>query len=313
MERKRLFGYEWSANLPSLPYFSRSTPSFVGDDAFSTRSPAGWLRVLIALHILIQGLVHVARRWYTKREYTHAPPSGKKSDPEAVAGPHNSPEASIPADPSFLGPGTSSSVELRSKSSLSSLKEPREKVLSGKKKKKQGAYARNQQPLWAAFAATKVTILREYKKSHALSETMGSNATDTKNLGSAPFEVEDGCVWITFVNSTSLCFDTSFFINEDCRDHDLEDTDPPSILSIDRSKPIYVRINGADWTSTKIERIRTGKAEDESAGWRWAGEVHGLSPASRYICSFVRSEDDVVIHSLNVSTPSLPSDDQGSE
>lgn len=307
---KRLFGYEWSASLYSLPYISRISPSLAGDDTFSTRSPAGWFRVLIALHILIQGLVHVARRWYTKREYTHLPLSGKKLDPEAVASSHAPSEAAVSADSNFVGPGTST-LELRTKSSISSLKEPREKALIGKRKRKQGTYARNQQPLWAAFAATKVTVLREYMKSQALSETVGSNATDTKNLGSAPFVFEEGCVWVTLVNSTSFCFDTSFFSTEEPQDFGLEDSESPASASVDRSKPLYVRINGANWTSTKIERLPMENEHDESAERHWTGEVYGLSPASSYICSFVRSEDDVVIHSLNVSTPSLPFDDQG--
>lgn len=309
---KRLFGYEWTASLSSLPYISRSSPSLASDDTFSTRSLAGWFRVLVALHILIQGLVHVARRWYTKREYTHLPTSGKKSDPEAVASSHVPSEAAVSADPNFPGPSTSPS-ELRSKSSISSLKESREKTLSGKKKRKQATYVRNQQPLWASFAATKVTVLREYKKSQALSEAVGSNATDTKNLGSAPFVFEEGCVWVTVVNPTSFCFDTSFFSTEESKDSDLEDSESPAGASVDRSKPLYVRINGANWTSTEIERLPMENEQDDSAEWHWTGEVYGLTPASSYICSFVRSEDDVVIHSLNISTPSLPSDDQGGE
>lgn len=308
---KRVFGYEWPATLSSLPSMLRGPPLF-DNDTIQARSPAGWFRILIALHILIQGLVHVARRWYTKREYAQSLSSAKKTDPEAVV------ISRLPSDNMTLTDSKSteptiSTSELRSKSSISSLKESREKISSGKKKRKQGTFVRGQQPLWAAFAATKVTVLREYEQSHALSETVGSNATDTRNLGSAHFALEEGRVWVTMVHPTSFRFSTSFFHTNNSKLNDLEDSGSSLSAGIDRSKPIYVRINGANWASVKIERLPVGKANQERAEWHWTGEVYGLSPACSFICSFVRSEDDVVIYSINISTPSLPTAEKGIE
>lgn len=299
---KRIFGYEWSFGLFSLPYFSRYPLFNSGNEFGLARSPTSWFRVLIALHILIQGLVHVARRWYTKREYSQTISSSKKTEHEAGGGLQASSENVTTSDISVSSPGAASS-ELKSKSSIQSLKEPREKVSSGKKKRKQGTFVRSQQPLWAAFAATKVTILREYDQSHALSEAVGSNAVDTKNLGSAPFVLEEGRVWITLVQPTGFYFDTSYFSPKQSNKSGEETLDLPISAGIDRKKPIYVRINGANWASTQIEKL---PLENESADWQWSGEVFGLSPASSYNCSFVRSEDDVVIHSTSVSTPSSP-------
>lgn len=297
---KRIYGFDWSTNISLVSHIPRGLPSFSGDDFITARSPASWFRILVALHVVIQGLVHVARRWYTKREYSQAVSLKKKSDPEAVAGSQAHPELASPTEQSSFLSRTSS--ELVTKSSLSNLKEPRDKVSSGKKKRKQGTYVRSQQPLWAAFAATKVTVLREMEQSHALSEALGSNATDTKNLGSAPFVSEEGRIWITRVQHTSFNFDASYFAAKDSE----------MVVSggIDRSKPFYVRLNGADWTSTKIEKSPTAKITDESAD-QWSGEVFGLSPSSSYNCSFVRSEDGVVLHSAIVSTPSPPADERG--
>lgn len=306
---KRIFGYEWSFGFSSVPYFSRHPLLFSGNDFGLARSPAGWFRVLIALHILIQGLVHVARRWYTKREYSQTISSNKKLENEASGGPQASSENVTTSDITFPGSGAASS-ELKSKSSIQSLKEPRDKVSSGKKKRRQGTYVRSQQPLWAAFAATKVTILREYEQSHALSEAVGSNAVDTKNLGSAPFLLEEGRVWITLVQPTGFYFDTSYFSPRQSKNPGEETPELPVSAGIDRKKPIYVRINGANWASTQIERLLV---EDESADWQWRGEVFGLSPASSYICSFVRSEDDVVIYSTSISTPSSPAVEKGTQ
>ena len=298
---KRIYGFDWSTKVSLLSYIPRGFPSFSGDEFTTTRSPASWFRILVALHIVIQGLVHVARRWYTKREYSQALPLKKKSDPEAVAGAQTLSDVTQPTDQNpFLSRTTS---DLVTKSSLSNPKEPRDKVSSGKKKRRQGTYVRSQQPLWAAFAATKVTVLREMEQSHAMSEALGSNATDAKNLGSAPFVSEEGRVWITNVQPTSFNFDASYFPAK-----------APEVgvsADIDRSKPFYVRLNGADWTSTTIEESTGSKSMGEGVNQQWTGKVFGLSPASSYICSFVRSEDGVVVHSASVSTPSPPTDERG--
>ena len=308
---KRVLGNEWSASLSSFPYLSRTSTFLSSEDSsISLRSPAGWFRVLLALHILIQGLVHLARRWYTKRDYTHALAPSKKLDAEAIAGSHAN--AETPSQPDTVVPGAGAgSSDLVPKSSLSNLRDSRENLMSGKKKRRQGTYVRSQQPLWAAFAATKVTILREYDQSHALSETVNANATDTKNLGSAPFVREEGRVWITAVRSTSFNFDTSSFPSVSSSSANDKDPETPACGTIDRSKPIYVRVNGAKWSSTTIEKRTNSNFRDESAGEHWTGEVFGLSPACTYNCSFFRCEDDVVVNSLSITTPSSPAAERG--
>ena len=295
---KSLFGYDWSAILSSIPYVSKSPTLFYGNDFIPTRSPAGWLRVLVALHILIQGLVHVARRWYQKREYSQAMPINKKTDPEAIVG--------SPARHTLVAPRETSphvavvSSDATPKMSSANTKENRDKVSSGKKKRKQGTWVRSQQPLWAAFAHTKVIFLREYEQSHTHSEATEANATDTKNLGSAQFPNGDGYVWISKVLPTSFCFNASSFPMLHPADPDFEEPKVNASAGIDRSKPFYVRINDTDWTSTRLEMT---SEEDESADCEWTGEVFGLSPSSSYKCSFVQSGDGVVIHSAIVTTP----------
>lgn len=296
---RRIFGYEWSVRLASISYIPEHfSGGFVNDDQ-QPRSAGGWFRILVALHILIQGLVHVARRWYTKREYSQTLNFSKKTDPEAGGSTQLHADTGLAA---LSGP-----AELNSKASLPISKEARERISYGKRRRKQGTYVRSQQPLWAAFAATKVTVLREMEQSHALSEALGSNATDTKNLGSAPFVTEEGRVWITLVQPTNFYFDASYFSvehsSEECRGL----ADLPVSAGINRSKPFFVRINGADWTSSRIDRRSTEASKDRSADQQWTGEVYGLSPSSSYNCSFVRSEDGVVIHSAIISTPSSPS------
>lgn len=291
----RLFGYDWSAILSSIPYVSKSSLFFPGKDFIPSRSPGGWFRILIALHILVQGLVHVARRWYQKREYAQTISVNKKVSPETVMGLPARP--TNPADTS--GTAATQSSEVTLKLPYSTAKE-RDKISSGKKKRKQGTYVRSQQPLWAAFAHTKVTVLREYEQSHNQSDIAGSGATDTRNLGSAPFEVEDGCVWVSNVLPTSFRFDTSYFQKPQSTESDIEKSTVTASPGIDRSKPFFVRINDTDWTSTTIEK---SGGMDDSADGQWTGEVFGLTPSSSYKCSFILSEDGVAVHSTIVTTP----------
>ncbi|KAL8766123.1 MAG: hypothetical protein Q9209_007021 [Squamulea sp. 1 TL-2023] len=301
---KRIFGYEWSVRLASIPYIEETFSGRPVDDGYQQRSAGGWFRILIALHILIQGLVHVARRWYTKREYSQTINLSKKVDPEAGANTQANTDAGLA---SVNTPAESVSL---SKLSLPTSREARDRISNTRRRRKQGTYVRSQQPLWAAFAATKVTVLREMEQSHAQSEAHGSNATDARNLGSAPFPTEEGRIWITTVQPNNILFDASHFSypqsNEKCGS-----TSSPTVSGgIDRSKPFFVRINGADWTSTKIENLALDKSKDASPDQRWTGKIHGLSPSSSYVCSFVRSEDGVVVHSAIVSTPSSPAVEQ---
>ena len=295
---KRIFGYEWSVRLASLSFNSRDISFFPVEESIPPRSPSGWFRILVALHILIQGLVHVTRRWYTKREYSQEISFNKKLDSEA-AGSSQAYEGAA-ASPLHAPSGT---TELTSKLAIPTSRESRDKLSRGK----------SQQPLWAAFAATKVTVLREMEQSQSVSEAAGSNARDTKNLGSATFASEEGRVWITGIQPNSFFFDASYFAPSQPIVDNAHVPDVPITTGIDRTKPFHVRINGADWTSTRIQRHPQNVSEDEGEARQWTGEVFGLSPSSSYNCSFVRSEDGVVVHSTIVSTPSSPYVENGTE
>jgi len=303
---KRLFGYDWSAILSSIPYVSRSPPLSSGNDFIPMRSPAGWIRILIALHILIQGLVHVARRWYQKREYTQAVSISKKKEPEGVAGSPSRPTLVAPAEAKPQIAVTSSDLTPKLPPALT--KDARDKISSGKKKRKQGTYVRSQQPLWAAFAHTKVTVLREYEQSHTHSEASESNATNTTNLGNAPFLAEERRVWVSNMLPTSFRFHATQFPTPRPVEPSLEESKITASAAIDRSKPLHVRINDTDWTSTRIE---SSTDAGEVTDGEWTGEVFGLSPSSSYRCSFVQSGDGMVVYSTTVTTPAPLTDDNG--
>lgn len=296
----------WTPLLDAL----NRTPPAPPDPGVTGRPLLRNVRTLIALHIVMQGLGRLIRKWLIQyRDNTNVGLTFSPLDPEAIAGSHVSLETIGGADQVYNPPNTP--LELKSKGSLQSLRDGRDKHTTGKKKRRQGQFVRSQQPLWAAFAATKATIMREYQQSQATHVAMGSNATDAENLGSAPFVLADGRIWITMVRPSNFFFETSFFSppkNTPLSEGNGDDWVDGN--GINRANPFYVRINGADWTSTKMHPV----AQDDEAperGQQWTGEVYGLSPAYSYRCSFVRCEDDVVIHSEVVVTPSSPIIEQG--
>ncbi|MCJ1272381.1 hypothetical protein MMC21_000167 [Puttea exsequens] len=301
---QRLFGYDWSAILSSIPYVSKSSSPFSGNDFIPARSPAGWMQILFALHILVQGLVHAARRWYQKREYFQPMAVSKKADHDTATNLPNRSNAAASAELVPHAPAAASESTAKSPSTLT--RDAREKISSGKKKRKQGTYVRSQQPLWAAFAHTKVTVLREYEQSHSHSEDEKTNAIDSRNLGNARFLAQEGRVWISQILPTSFRFDASHFLSPPTLEPGVQESKINANAAVDRSKPFHVRINDTDWASTRIDR--KAKEEDCIDG-EWTGDVFGLSPSSSYKCSFVQNADATILYSTTITTPSLLSDE----
>lgn len=286
------------------------TPPAPPDPGGTGRPILRSVRTLIALHIVMQGLGRLIRKWLLQyRDKTPVGSTLNPLDPEAVAGSHVTTEVAGGADQVHNPQNTP--LDLKPKGSLQSLRDGRDKHTTGKKKRKQGNYVRSQQPLWAAFAATKATIMREYEQSQATNVAMGSNATDAENLGCAPFVLDDGRIWITMVRPSSFFFETSFFLpNKNATVDEGSGEAWVDGNGINRANPFYVRINGADWTSTMIHPVSQDD-EDPERGQQWTGEVYGLSPAYSYQCAFLRCEDDVVIYSEVIVTPSSPITEQG--
>ncbi|KAL8792946.1 MAG: hypothetical protein Q9195_004443 [Heterodermia aff. obscurata] len=304
--QNRFFGYDWTVRLASFSNIPLGPAEFLSDDIHTSHTFSSWFRLLITLHILVQGFVHVVRRWYARRGHTPPAMVSKKADLEPTTGSSTRSDPMSPANPTSSAQGALQ--EPTAKSSLPNARDTKEK--SNKKKRRQGTYVRSQQPLWAAFAATKVTVCREFDQSKMLQEANGSNAKDSRNLGDAPFTLEESCVWITQIHLSSFSFEASYFPSKQIDLGSVEVTKPTIGVGVDRSKPFFVRVNGADWSSTMISSTSKGGSEDVSADQGWEGQVFGLSPSSSYICSFVRCEDGVEIFSASVSTPSSPPLDQ---
>lgn len=257
----------------------------------------GAVRALLAIHILTQGLVRYIRDWYVRREKRDTSSIGH-GDPEAANGHthkvdglsvdsslHNTPGAVTPDHDHTAFPGGL------------------DKGLTAKKKRKVSALVRLRQPLWSALASTKIVMAKEYETSRSASESAGANATDVNNLGNAPFSTEAERVWITYVGSDEVCFNTSHFPRHSGKDGNANTSTP----GIDKSKPFYIRINSSIWAPSKIYPIEDEESV-KSNEVHWAGEIFGLAGMSNYECEFISTIDNSVIFSTNVKTRQAPHD-----
>lgn len=278
-------GLDFMTSPPSMPSYSKP---------FAT--PHGWPRSLLGIHILAQGVVRMIRRSLSRRDASQARPAGKKVDPEAGVLSARAP--SINVESSADGP-PSSSTDGRPPGPSPAAQSSKEKISSSRKKRKQATHVRSQQPFWAALASTKVTVLKEMESSRAANDAGEANAKDAHHIGNAIWAGEDDRVWISEVGHTNIVFRVRM---GSCPSSDVrEGSTRASGSGIDKSKPFYLRVNGADWSSTRIHEEGTGF---------WVGDVFGLTALSNYFCEFVRTADDEVFYSASLITSTGPLDEQ---
>jgi hypothetical protein len=238
-----------------------------------------WIRSILAIHILTQGVVRYVREWLMrkKRDTSTVDPEAGKSTTESSA------DATAPS-----APPTVETVPLPNSSHA---------AVNSKKKKKESAQVRLRQPLWSALASTKIVMVKEYETSHTAAESATISSLSGEDLPNAPLEKEADMIWITYIGPDEVFFSTSFFPNHSVP----ESVDQKSMeAGIDRCKPFYVRVNKNVWQPTRIN------VSDETDGIAelksWNGEIFGLAPMSDYQCDFVSTTDDRILFSSNVKT-----------
>jgi len=242
-----------------------------------------WIRNVLAVHILTQGVVRWVRDFLlsTKRNSS----ASSIGDPEAAK--------------ESVTNGNDTSTNIQTDSEPSSTL-PVSNVTASKKKRKQSAQVRIRQPLWAALASTKIVMVKEYETSHTAAESAGTNATDINNLGNAPFNTEADRIWITYVGADEIRFNTSYFPT-----HASPETEERvNSCGVDTSKPFYVKVNKTIWQPTRINVTK----DPDQAEARWTGEIYGLAPRSSYDCEFISTDNDDIIFTTNVRTLQPPAD-----
>ena len=255
----------------------------------SSVSPS-WLRSLLAVHILAQAGTAMARRAMAKNRAPAPPRNGKRGDTEASAGSQGQADSALESaaslSSSLVGPDGQF------------VKDGRDRLTSAKKRRRQANQVRSRQPFWAALASTKVTVMREYEHSRASSKTTrGLTMTEEDLQG---ISLEDGLVWITDVDSSSIKF-AAGDLSEDssCEANRLEGD----------MEPFYVCVNGAHWATASIIRVSDSSKGPSMVQWR--GDISGLAPNCAYTCSFVRSDTDEEICVMSVKTPATTDAEQG--
>lgn len=264
-----------------------------------SQSSPSWIRSLLAVHILAQAGTAMARRSMTKNRAPAPSRPGKRIDTEASAGSQTQIDSafeSAASVSSYLGPDGQVITATH--------KDGRDRLISAKKRRRQANQVRSRQPFWAALASTKVTVMREYEHSRALSKITRGLATTEEDLQGV--SLDDGLVWITNVDSSTIRFAAGDFVSAD--DSTVSGYEAGHLNSED-TEPFYICVNGAPWATAIIS-----KEQDSSKGANnvyWRGEVSGLAPNCAYTCSFVKSDTDEEICAMSVKTPPANDAEQG--
>ncbi|KAG6082523.1 hypothetical protein E4U15_002467 [Claviceps sp. LM218 group G6] len=306
------FTRHFPASWPLSTFLSESFESFESKPtAYDKRSTHGWIQSTLAMHILTQGIVRFVREWYLKREKANAAAGAADTDANKSSSTGTSTGtttgASTNGSHSLDAGHDANSNAAETEPSTSHTTSTTTTASSSKRRRKQSAQVRLEQPLWAAFASSKIVAIKEFELSQWGRNPNASNATDRHNLGSASFDSQPRQIWISYIGSDEVCFNTSFFPHQP--EHDL----PPASASVDgesdmmrpagvdASKPFYVRINNAFWQPTRIIAVQETD-DDETNGTRWTGDIYGLRPAATYVCEFVDIQSGEVIHSTTIRT-----------
>ena len=253
-----------------------------------------WLRSLLAVHILAQAGTAMARRSMAKNRAPAPPKSGKRGDTEASAGSQGQADSALESaaslSSSLMGPDGQF------------LKDSKDRLTSAKKRRRQANQVRSRQPFWAALASTKVTVMREYEHSRALSKTPRGLTLTEEDLQGA--SLDDGLIWITDVDSSTIKFAAGDLSDDSAVPSSCE----PSQLE-GEMEPFYICVNGALWATATICRVSDSLKEPSVVHWR--GEISGLAPNCAYTCSFVRSDTDEEFCTMSVKTPATTDTEQG--
>ena len=281
--------HKWDIGIPlDVPPFASSflsTPSV----------EHGWvltvIRTALGIHIVSQGVTTCIRRSLVRaneRDQQNVP-AFTKTDPEAAVGAEPGSRASLSVPEGAQQPHIASSTDGRPPGPSPSGRDGKARESNSKKKKKQANQVRSQQPLWAAIASTKVTFVKEMEQRDAADDLREAAAmdTNTQTTSAGSMNPHSNRIWISEVRDTEIYFTTDLSPEAATETTERMEEGVTVGAGIDKSKPFYVRVNGASWSST---RILPSVAADQSDGApvnRFAGEIFGLAPLSPYHCEIV--------------------------
>jgi hypothetical protein len=278
----------------------------------------GWfytvIRTILGIHIVSQGVTTCIRRSLVKaNEQSANVPAIIKSDPEAAAGSEPTARSASNVVDSNQHGSALTSTDGRPPGPSPARRDSRPRESTTKKKRKQANQVRSQQPLWAAIASTKVTFVKEMEQRDAIDDAreaarMHTNAANT--ICSITTTTSATHAWITDVRDSEILF--SVQLSPGATSTGVEKLEEGTGISsgIDKSKPFYVRINGAAWSSTRISVNGTEDQTTDSKSERYDGGIFGLAPLSSYMCEIVGMASQDVLCSASIITQPAPTPEQ---
>ena len=260
-----------------------------------------------------QGVTTCIRRSLVKaNEQSANTPAITKTDPEATAGSEANPHSKTGFTEASQHATSAISSDGRPPGPSPSHSDNKSRESSGKKKRKQANQVRSQQPLWAAIASTKVTFVKEMEQRESADDAREADKMDTTATSTHISNTNHTTnrIWICEVRDTEILFSAElspFAVMETAER--IEEGKGVS-AGIDRSKPFFIRINGATWSST---RIMSSTTEGDAAGQKgdqYDGEIFGLAPLSSYHCEVVAIASQKILCSASIVTQPAPSAEQ---
>ncbi|EMD00100.1 hypothetical protein BAUCODRAFT_365284 [Baudoinia panamericana UAMH 10762] len=277
----------------------------------------GWvfsaIRTVLGIHIVSQGVTTWVRRILVRvNERDQTVPAITSTEAEAAV-PASDPSSRLPTAAPEVSqpPQVTSSTDGRPPGPSPSQRDGKVRESSSKKKKRQATQVRSQQPLWAAIASTKVTFVKEMEQRDAADDAREAalmDTNDTKPVSASTTNHNTNRVWIFEVLDTEVYFTVE--MSHDAATQSVEKMEEGVSVSagIDKSKPFFVRINGAAWSSTRIMSSATGEESDGKP--RFDGEIFDLAPRGNYRCEIVGIASGQVLCSMSLITQAAPSAEQ---
>ena len=294
--------------LPDVPLFATN---------FASLPPIqrGWfytvIRTILGIHIVSQGVTTCIRRSLVKaNEQSANVPAITKSDTEAAAGVEPNARSNTGLVEGSQHPTSALGTDGRPPGP-SPARESKPRESSSKKKRKQANQVRSQQPLWAAIASTKVTFVKEMEQRDAADDAREAARMDTNTSTiTTNTNYTTNHIWICEVRDCEIFF--SVELSADAATENLGSVQDGMSVSagIDKSKPFYVRINGAAWSSTRILSSASEDDSDSKHGDSYDGEIFGLAPLSSYHCEIVGISSQNILCAANIITQSAPTAEQ---
>lgn len=254
------------------------------------------LRTMLGVHITTYGLIRAVRGWVE----TFNDQSGKtdsKGDLELASAP-NGIAVLVSQDSTIEGARTVSGDGRPPGPSPA----PRDKGVSTvRKRRKQAAFVRAQQPFWAAIANTKLlSFSKESELSQADKVGFESGRKGEDHFGGSSFDQLEQRAWMTDLEETEIGFSAVVDVAGLERDPNVSLPSGKERRGSLGSKYLDVRINSAFWSS--VDCKDTPPDDENPERCVVEGQIYGLTPFSSYFLELVSSASHNVIYSATVST-----------